>query len=121
MEIHWVDRIANIHGVVSALIVDLDGLVMAQAGSTSEIAAAHSSLFIKKLVDKIGIQTMEEWLWTQCETENMIIAFSNVKVGVLVVMMSQDVNLSLVRIEAYSIRQALKDKFEQPFPNNGSE
>lgn len=115
MEVRWVDRIANIHGVVSALIVDLDGLVMAHAGSTSDIAAAHSSLFIKKLVDKIGINTMEEWAWTQCETENMIIAFSNVQVGVLVVMMGQDVNLSLVRIEAESIRRSLKEKFKQPF------
>ena len=111
IDIRWIDRIAAIYGVSSVLLVDRDGLVIAQAGSASEVIAPHSALMVQKLIDKIGLETIDSWIWTQCETDNMIISIANVDVGILVLTMQPDANLGLVRLEAGSIRRSLKDKF----------
>ena len=111
MDIKWIDKLAGIYGVTSVLLVDRDGLVVAQAGVASEIIAPHSALMVQKLIDKIGLETIDSWLWTQCETDKMIISIANVDIGILVITMQLDANLGLVRMEARNIRSSLQDKF----------
>jgi predicted regulator of Ras-like GTPase activity (Roadblock/LC7/MglB family) len=119
MDIKWMDRISGIYGVTSALLVDRDGLVIAGSGSASEVIAPHSALMVQNLIDKIGIETIDKWLWTQCETSEMIISIANVDVGVLVLTMKPDANLGLVRMEARNIRSSLQDKFTTPVAAGG--
>ncbi len=114
MDVKWLNRIAEIYGIKSALIVDRDGLVVAEAGEASDLVAPHSALMVKKLIERIGVQTMEDWFWTQCETPDTVISISNVEIGVLVLLMQPDTNLSLVRMEAGNIRNTLKQEFQRP-------
>jgi predicted regulator of Ras-like GTPase activity (Roadblock/LC7/MglB family) len=111
----WMDRIASIYGVDCALIVDKDGLVICQAGEASERIAPHSALMVTQLMDKIGVRALDEWGWTQCGTEEVIIALSYVYVGILVMVMRTDANLTKVRIEAENLRHKLKKEFVGPF------
>jgi predicted regulator of Ras-like GTPase activity (Roadblock/LC7/MglB family) len=111
MDIKWIDRVAAIYGVTSVLLVDRDGLIIAQAGSASEVIAPHSALMVQRLIEKVGLETIDRWLWTQCETNDMIISVANVDVGILVLTMRLDANLGLVRLEARNIRSSLKDRF----------
>ncbi len=111
MDIKWIDKLSQIFGVVSVMLVDRDGLVVAEAGRSSERIAPHSALMVKKLIDKIGLKTVEEWIWTQCETETFIIGIANVDIGIVVLVMEQDCNLGLVRLEVRNIRRKLSDTF----------
>lgn len=111
----WVEQIANIYGVDSSQIVDLDGLVVAQAGMASDRVAPHSVLLVKRLIEQIGVNTMDDWLWTQCETEGVIIAICFVYIGILVLVMQPDANISKVRIEADKLRRTLRGEFRGPF------
>ena len=111
----WMDKIASIYGVDCALIVDKDGLVICQAGEASERIAPHSAILVTQLMDKIGVQALDDWGWTQCETEEVIIALSYVYVGILVMVMKTDANITKVRIEADNLRHKLKKEFVGPF------
>jgi predicted regulator of Ras-like GTPase activity (Roadblock/LC7/MglB family) len=111
MDIKWIDRIAGIYGVTSVLLVDRDGLVVAQSGASSEEVAPHSALMVQRLIDKIGLATIDRWLWTQCEAAEMVISIANVEIGILILTMRPDANLGLVRLEAQKIRSSLRDKF----------
>ncbi|MBD3165992.1 hypothetical protein GF324_05305 [bacterium] len=113
MDIKWVDKLARIYGVNGALLVDKDGLIIADAGDTSEQVAPHSALMVKKLISRIGLQAFEEWEWTQCESEGMVIAIANMDIGILVLVMDADANLGLVRIEARRIRRTLREEFKR--------
>jgi len=115
MQVEWVERINDIYGVDCALIVDLDGLVISEAGKASAQIAPHSALMVVQLMEKIGVDTMDEWRWTQCETDDIIIVVSYVYIGILVVMMQPDTNLSKVRIETVNLRRILSKKFKRPF------
>ncbi|HHE46469.1 MAG TPA: roadblock/LC7 domain-containing protein [Bacteroidetes bacterium] len=115
MRKEWMDKIASIYGVDYAYIVDRDGLVIAQAGEASDRIAPHSALMVTQLIDKIGVRALDDWGWTQCETEEVIIAFSYVYIGILVLVMHPDANLTKVRIEAENLRQTLKKEFVGPF------
>ena len=44
MDMSWMDDLARIHGVVSIMLVDKDGLVVAQAGRASDRIAPHTAL-----------------------------------------------------------------------------
>jgi len=111
----WMNKIAAIYGVDCALIVDKDGLVICQAGEASERIAPHSAMMVAQLMDKIGVRALDEWGWTQSETEEVIIALSYVYVGILVMVMKPDANLTKVRIEADNLRHRLKKEFVVPF------
>lgn len=111
MDTRWIDRISGIYGVTSAILVDRDGLVIAQAGSASEKIAPHSALMVQNLIAKIGVDTFEKWLWTQCETNDLIISIANVDVGIMVLTMRKDANLGLVRLETKNLRSSLHDRF----------
>ncbi len=115
MKNEWMDRIARIYGVDCSIIVDKDGLVVAQAGEASDRIAPHSAMMVTQLMDKVGVSAMDDWGWTQCETEEVIIAISYVYVGILVMVMRPDANLTRVRIEAENLRQTLKKEFIGPF------
>ena len=111
----WMEKIAAIYGVDCTLIVDKDGLVICQSGEASERIAPHSAIMVTQLMDKIGVRALDEWGWTQCETEEVIIALSYVYVGILVMVMKPDANITKVRLEADSLRQRLKKEFVGPF------
>jgi len=115
MQGEWVERINGIYGVDCVLIVDRDGLVISKAGRASAQIAPHSALMVMQLMDKIGVETMDDWRWTQCETEDIIIAVSYVYIGILVVVMQPETNLSKVRIETANLRRTLSRKFKGPF------
>lgn len=115
MSDEWVEKINSIHGVDCSLIVDRDGLIISKAGSTSDQIAPHSALMVMQLMEKIGVQTMDEWRWTQCETEDLIIAVSYVYVGILVIVMRTDANLSKVRLETENLRGRMNRLFKGPF------
>lgn len=115
MNDEWVNKINDIHGVECVLIVDRDGLVISKAGEVSAQIAPHSALMVMQLMEKIGIDTMNDWHWTQCETEKTIIAVSYVYIGILVVVMQPDTNLSKVHMETANLRRTLSKKFKGPF------
>lgn len=115
MEVDWIKKLADIYGVESAMIVDRDGLVVAKAGLASDRLAPHSALLVTRLIDQIGLKNIDEWQWAQCETAELTISFTNVYVGILIIVMKKDVNLSMVRLEAGKIRRAMKEKFKGPF------
>ena len=115
MNDEWVNKINDIYGVDCALIVDHDGLVISKSGKASAQIAPHSALMVTQLMEKIGVDTMNDWHWTQCETENTIIAVSYVYIGILIVVMRTDTNLSKVRIETANLRRTLSKKFKGPF------
>ncbi len=119
MDMKWIDKLARIYGVDSALLVDHDGLVIAESGSVEATVAPHSALMVKKLIDSVGIQTVSDWIWTQCETETLVIGIANVDIGILVILMEPDANLGLVRLEARNIRRSLQTEFSASlFPGN---
>ena len=111
MKVKWLEKFAGIYGVKGALLVDHDGLVVAQTGDVSDQVAPRSALMVKRLVERIGSKIMEDWLWTQCETPNLIISISNVDIGILVLLMQPDSNLSRVRLEAMELRRTLGEEF----------
>ncbi len=111
MEIKWIDNISAIRGVNSAILVDFDGIVVAEAGKMSDWIPPLSALMVKKLIDEVGADTFGEWLWTQCDTENVIISLVNVGIGILIVFMKPDANIGLVQIEARNVKQAIKETF----------
>ncbi|MDP8241261.1 MAG: hypothetical protein P9X24_19405 [Candidatus Hatepunaea meridiana] len=117
MRSDWLDKITTIYGVECSLIVDKDGLVVSQAGSAPERIAPHSALMVKQLMEKIGVDTMDYWEWTQCETENAVISISYVYIGIMVIIMRPDANISKVRIEANRLRKSLSEKFKKLFIN----
>lgn len=111
MNMKWVDALAEIHGVTSVILVDRDGLVFSQAGEASEKVAPHSALMVKKLLDKVGVEMVESWIWTQCETETLIIGIANLDIGILVLLMEPDANIGMVRLEARNLRKMFRNKF----------
>lgn len=120
MDVKWINKLDRIYGVESVLLVDRDGLVIAEAGDSSERIAPHSAMMVKKLIERVGVETVEEWLWTQCETDDMIISVANMGLGILVLVMESDANLGLVRMEARNIRRTLEETFgRSPFATKG--
>ena len=115
MKDEWINNIARIHGVDCSLIVDEDGLVISKTGNASEKLAPLTTLLVKRLMEEIGLKSMDEWKLTLCETESVIIGISYVYIGVLVLVMRTDANLSLIGIEVDKLRQKLKDTFKGPF------
>lgn len=111
MEAKWIENIALIHGIKTAILVDHDGLVVAKAGEASDWVAPHSALMVKRLITEIGAETIRDWLWTQCDTEEFILSLVNVDVGILVLIMEPDANLGLVQVEAGNVRHAIKQTF----------
>ncbi len=121
MDMKWIDKLARIFGVTSALLVDHDGLVIAESGNADDAVAPHSALMVKKLIDSVGLETVSDWIWTQCETDTLVIGIANVDVGILVILMEPDANLGLVRLEARNIRRNLQSEFSASlFPGNKS-
>ncbi len=119
MDVKWINKLAKIYGVNGVMLVDRDGLVVAQAGEVSEQVAPHSALMVKKLIDNVGVDTVEEWQWTQCETDDLILSVANMSLGILVLVMEPDANLGLVRLEARNIRRTLQETFKRPFTTKG--
>ncbi len=115
MRSDWVDRIAFIYGVDCSLIVDGDGLVVSMAGSASDKIAPHTARLVRQLMEKVGVKALDEWNWIQCETEKIIIGITYVYVGVLVLVMQSDANISKVQIEADNLRRDLRKQFKGPF------
>lgn len=111
MDVKWIDNISTIRGVKSAILVDFDGIVVAESGKMSDWVPPLSALMVKKLVDQVGAETFGEWLWTQCDTENVIISLVNVGIGILIVFMETNANIGLVQIEARNVKQAIKETF----------
>lgn len=115
MNMQWINSIAEIYGVTAALLVDHDGIVIAQAGDVSDTMAPHSTLLVQKLIKNIGLETVNKWNWTQCETNDMVYGIANVDVGILVIVMKNDANLGMVRLHARAVRQDLKMIFSDSF------
>ncbi len=115
MTVSWIDNLTSIEGVNGALIVDADGLIIHEGGDASAELAPHSALMVKNLIDKIGIKTLDGWQWTQCRTGDLVLAVCNVYVGILVLVMSPDIDLGKVRKEAMSVRNTLLGKFRPPY------
>ncbi len=115
MDMKWIDKIVEIHGVTAALLVDHDGLIIAQAGTVSDMVAPQSALFVKRLIGNIGLDTVSKWEWTQFETNDMVLSIANVEVGILVLVMEPDANLGKVRLEAKKVKEELKRTFSEDF------
>ncbi|MFC2170583.1 hypothetical protein ACFLQJ_01240 [Calditrichota bacterium] len=111
MDMKWVGKLAKIYGVTSVILVDRDGLVISQAGEALDKVAPHSALMVRKLLNRIGVKIIENWLWTQCETDQTIIGIANLDIGILVLIMEPDANLGEVRLEARKLRGELRDQF----------
>ncbi|MDP8208109.1 MAG: hypothetical protein P9L92_15700 [Candidatus Electryonea clarkiae] len=111
IDMKWVDKLSEIYGVTSVILVDRDGLVITQAGEALDEVAPHSALMVKKLLTRIGVKVVANWIWTQCETESVIIGIANLDIGILVLLMEPDANIGMVRLEARNLRSQLRDEF----------
>ncbi len=115
MNLQWIDSLADIFGVTAVLLVDHDGIVIAQAGDVSGTMAPHSTLLVQKLIKNIGLETVNRWKWTQCETSDVVYGIANVNIGILVIVMKADANLGMVRLQARAIKEDLKKIFTENF------